>query len=284
MGIVAQDGALFPHLNVHDNIAYGLRVKRTGGRWRRRSAQPDQRVEELLALVGLEGYGNRSPNELSGGQQQRVALARALAPGPGLLLMDEPFSALDAGLRVSVREEVRDLLAGLNTTVVLVTHDQNEALSMADHVVIMRDGQVIQAGRPDELYHRPADLSTAEFLGTAVVLPAKVLVGSGASGSVDVECALGTITVNEEHQVGVPESARLMIRPEHLMVSPEGSSEDGAQGTVGAVNYYGHDGTAKVELDGSQQEITIRVKGSELPKPGERVRVRLSPDADVRLM
>lgn len=280
VGIVAQDGALFPHLNVHDNIAYGLRARRTSGRWRRRFAKPDARVEELLELVGLAGYGDRSPNQLSGGQQQRVALARALAPGPGLLLMDEPFSALDAGLRSSLREEVRDLLGSLNTTVVLVTHDQNEALSMADHVVIMRSGRVIQAGTPDELYRHPVDRATAEFLGTAVVLPAKVLSPSGAAdGRVRAECVLGVVPV--DGSAGDPAGAgdAVVIRPEQLVLSG-----DGVPGTVTAVNYYGHDGTARIILDGCPNEVVVRLTGSALPAVGERVGVALSPGVTAQLL
>lgn len=286
VGIVAQDGALFPHLSVADNIAYGLRCKRARAPWRRRSRTELERVEELLELVGLAGYGSRAPNELSGGQQQRVALARALAPNPGLLLMDEPFSALDTGLRTAVREEVRDLLRRLNTTVVLVTHDQNEALSMADHVVIMREGRVVQAGEPSDLYRKPVDRRTAEFLGTAVVLPAELLDGD-ADGDRRARCVLGDLPVARgSHAPGgafadpaleldnCPLCA--VIRPEQLVLD-----DTGTPGTVSSVNFYGHDGTAKVRLDGSDTELVVRVPGADLPQPGERVAVSLSPGAEV---
>lgn len=287
VGIVAQDGALFPHLSVAENIAYGLRCKRGRMRWRRGSSSDPERVEELLELVGLAGYGSRSPNELSGGQQQRVALARALAPNPGLLLMDEPFSALDTGLRTAVREEVRDLLSKLNTTVVLVTHDQNEALSMADHVVIMREGRVVQAGTPSDLYRKPIDRSTAEFLGTAVVLPA-VLLDDAAGGDRRARCALGDLPI-----VGVdPRTAGIFADPAGLeldncplcaVIRPEQLVFDdaGIPGTVSSVNFYGHDGTAKVLLDDSDTELVVRVSGVDLPRPGERVAVSLSPGAEV---
>lgn len=287
VGIVAQDGALFPHMSVAENIAYGLRCERGRAPWRRRSRSDLQRVEELLELVGLAGYGSRSPNELSGGQQQRVALARALAPNPGLLLMDEPFSALDTGLRTTVREEVRDLLSQLNTTVVLVTHDQNEALSMADHVVIMREGRVVQSGTPSELYRKPVDRRTAEFLGTAVILPAMLLDGVDSSDRM-VRCVLGDVPAVASGpavagEFADPSSLELdncplcaVIRPEQLVFD-----EGGAPGTVSSVNFYGHDGTAKVLLDDSDTEVVVRVSGTDLPRPGERVAVSLSPGAEV---
>lgn len=287
VGIVAQDGALFPHLSVADNIAYGLRCKRGRTPWRRRSQDDLNRVDELLELVGLAGYGSRSPSELSGGQQQRVALARALAPNPRLLLMDEPFSALDTGLRTAVREEVRDLLSRLNTTVVLVTHDQNEALSMADHVVIMRDGRVVQAGTPSELYRNPVDRRTAEFLGTAVVLPA-VLLNDASGGERRARCALGDLPVVggqrlSDDAFADPAGLDLgncplcaVIRPEQLVFD-----DAGAPGRVSSVNFYGHDGTAKVLLDDSGAELVVRVSGPDLPAPGQRVAVSLSPGAEV---
>lgn len=296
VGIVAQDGALFPHLSVADNIAYGLRCRRARVPWRRRTDTEATRVEELLELVGLGGYGSRSPKELSGGQQQRVALARALAPNPGLLLMDEPFSALDTGLRTMVREEVRDLLRQLNTTVVLVTHDQNEALSMADHVVIMRDGQVVQSGTPSELYRNPVDRRTAEFLGTAVVLPATMVEGLRADGNRRARCVLGEVPVarvgNDREPVGSTDGAVVFTDPSALeldncplcaVIRPEQLVFDdaGAPGTVSSVNFYGHDGTAKVVLDDSATELVVRVSGTELPEPGQRVAVSLSPGAEV---
>ncbi|MBC7373654.1 MAG: ABC transporter ATP-binding protein, partial [Frankiales bacterium] len=151
VGIVPQEGALFPHLSVHDNVAFGLT------RAQRRGTRPD----EVLELVGLAELGRRMPHELSGGQQQRVALARALAPRPSLVLLDEPFSALDAGLRATVRAEVRASLQAAGAAAVLVTHDQQEALSVADVVAVVRDGQVVQAGDPWSVYAQPADLGVA---------------------------------------------------------------------------------------------------------------------------
>src|SRR4051794_11353580 len=157
VGYVPQEGALFPHLDVRANVAFGLpRGERGGGR-----------AAELIALVGLDGLQQRRPHELSGGQQQRVALARALATQPDVVLLDEPFSALDPELRASMRAEVRATLKSLGTTTVLVTHDQEEALSCADTVAVLRDGTISQAGTPRELYLSPCNAELARFLGEA---------------------------------------------------------------------------------------------------------------------
>ncbi len=164
VGIVPQEGALFPHLSVFDNVAYGL--DRTGRR--------DGRVEAVLALVGLEGLAGRMPHQLSGGQQQRVAVARALAPRPPVVLLDEPFSALDAALRADLRRDVRDALRADGATAVLVTHDQNEALSVADDVAVMRDGRIVQGGPPADVYRQPTDPWVAAFVGESVWLTATI--------------------------------------------------------------------------------------------------------------
>lgn len=281
VGIVAQDGALFPHLDVHENIAYGLRPGRRGWPFgSRRQGANNTRVNELLELVGLSGYGTRRPNELSGGQQQRVALARALAPNPGLLLMDEPFSALDAGLRLSIREEVRDLLARLGTTVVLVTHDQNEALSMADQVVVMREGAVIQTGSPTSVYAKPVDLTTAAFLGAAVILPAEALVSHGVSDVMDLETPLGVVQVKGGAPTGTDgDNLRVVLRPEQLVLDTTG-----VPGTVRSVSFFGHDGTARVVLERSKQEVTLRMLGLDLPNPGDRVGVAIERGAQVQIL
>lgn len=167
VGIVPQEGTLFPHLDVAGNIGFGIP----------RAGMPDGtpsavRVEEMLSLVGLSGLGDTAPHELSGGQQQRVALARALAPRPDVLLLDEPFSSLDAGLRTELRAEVREVLRSVGTTTILVTHDQEEALSIADEVALMIAGRIVQIGTPQELYANPRSLVAARFLGNLVEIPA----------------------------------------------------------------------------------------------------------------
>ncbi|WP_344814797.1 ABC transporter ATP-binding protein, partial [Microlunatus aurantiacus] len=180
VGYVRQDGALFPHLDVAANITFGL------PRAQRRRAE---RVPELLELVGLPAnLARRRPDQLSGGQQQRVALARALARRPQVVLLDEPFSSLDAGLRTATRSAVAAALAERDATSILVTHDQAEALSFADQVAVLRDGRLVQIGAPADVYTAPADPDLARFLGEAVVLPAE------ATGTV-AQCALGTVSL-----------------------------------------------------------------------------------------
>jgi thiamine transport system ATP-binding protein len=169
-GIVFQNYALFPHMSVAENVGYGLRFAEPPG-----GVSADERVAELLGLVGLDGFGDRDPTELSGGQQQRVALARALAPGPDVLLLDEPMSALDARLRERLRRDVRDIQQELGVTTVYVTHDQAEAMAVSDRVAVMHDGRVEQVGEPRDLYRRPRTRFVAEFLGENNVFDARVV-------------------------------------------------------------------------------------------------------------
>jgi iron(III) transport system ATP-binding protein len=222
VGLVPQDGALFPHLTVGQNVAFGL--DRGGRRGRR--------VEELLELVELPGMASRLPHELSGGQAQRVALARALAPSPDIVLLDEPFSALDATLRGAVREQVRRALVETRTTAILVTHDQTEALSIADRLIVLDDGRVRQVGAPEEVYRRPVDLWTGRFVGEANVLAGE---GHGAH----VTTALGDLRLVDP-AVG---SVTVLIRPEHLRIV----DAPGTAARVTSIDYYGH--YALVDLD-----------------------------------
>ena len=197
VGYVPQEGALFPHLSVAGNVAFGLdRAARRGGR-----------VNELLELVGLADLGHRYPHQLSGGQQQRVALARALAINPTMVLLDEPFSSLDAALRASVRADVVTALRTAGATALLVTHDQDEALSMADRVAVLRDGVIAQIGAPQQLYDRPADVDLAGFLGEANVVPGRVHDGR-------IHTALGVLALQDGSPSGssaLPDSP--IVRP-----------------------------------------------------------------------
>jgi iron(III) transport system ATP-binding protein len=254
VGYVAQDGALVPHLSVADNIAFGLS---------RRERQRRHRVVELLELVGLPaGYADRPPQELSGGEQQRVSLARALAPQPGLVLLDEPFSSLDAGLRVETRQAVAAALRGTGATAVLVTHDQAEALSMGDAVAVLRDGTLVQVAEPEALYRRPADIALARFLGMAVVLPGE------ASGGV-VRCALGTFALVSPCADGVVE---VLIRPEQIRLAAPGA---GHPATVEAVTYYGHDCSVALVAAGLAERLTALVPGYASPVAGATVGLRV---------
>ncbi len=201
-GIVFQSYALFPNLSVADNVAYGLVNRKTP------KAQVGQRVEELLKLVGLPGCQGKYPAQLSGGQQQRIALARALATAPGLLLLDEPLSALDALERVRLRHEIRALQQKLGVTTIMVTHDQEEALSIADRIVVMNHGVIEQVGTPMDIYREPASPFVADFVGKVNVLPARVAGGELRLGSLCIPCD------------GADRDARVYLRPEDVLARP----------------------------------------------------------------
>ena len=215
IGYVPQEGALFPHLDVAGNVAFGLpsRERRTG------------RVKELLDLVGLADYAHARPHELSGGQQQRVALARALAPSPSMVLLDEPFAALDATSRMEVRDDVRRVLRAANATAILVTHDRDEALGWADLVAIVDSGRIVQSGTPVEVYLRPAGLAVARSVGETVEIPARLEERHGRAVAV---CALGDVPAKV---VGEPQGdSTLLLRPGQVRLARLG--EAGAAGTV----------------------------------------------------
>ena len=221
VGYVPQDSLLFPHLTVAQNVAFGLT------RRRRRAA----RVQELLDLVGLGDLGGRRPHELSGGQQQRAAVARALAPEPRIVLLDEPFAALDATLRDEVRRDVKDVLAASGATVVLVTHDQEEALSLADSVAVLHAGRIVQQAAPSVVYGTPATLEVARFVGDANVIPGRL---SGRSA----------VTAFGSMQTTDPEDERpvlLLVRPEQIELTTPEPGGDLPLATVTATDYYGHD-------------------------------------------
>ncbi len=228
VGLVFQDYALFPHLSVGRNVAYGL-----GNLPRRQRAA---RVDEVLELVGLAGLSQRLPAALSGGQQQRVALARALAPSPDLVLLDEPFSNLDAALRATVREEVRGILHAAEATAIFVTHDQEEALSLTDRVAVMHAGRLHQVADPQTLYTKPTTRFVAEFVGEADVLPGR------RAGQYLVDTPIGRLPTTEP--VGSAAVA-VMIRPESLRLRPRAQGV----GEVVAISYFGHDQLVQVRLD-----------------------------------
>lgn len=254
VGYVPQDGALFPHLSVEKNIAFGI----SAGKFRRSRRDQARRVAELVKLVGLEGLGERRPGEISGGQRQRVALARALAPDPRLVLLDEPFSALDASMRHDISQEVIAILRRAGTTTIMVTHDQQEAMSIADHVAVLLDGRVAQQGSPSEIYESPACARVARFIGDANLLSA--LAHDGV-----VEHALGT-----DSWSGPSGPATVLLRPEHMILNPADGS--GRIGVIEGRSYFGHDGTLVVRLANGEM-VTLRVPTSQLADVGESVRV-----------
>lgn len=268
IGLVPQEGALFPHLSVAQNVAFGLR--HLGRRDRH------HRVDQTLELVGLGALGKRRPHELSGGQQQRVALARAIAPGPGIILLDEPFSALDAYLRETLRGEVRQLLRELGTTAILVTHDQEEALSLGDRVTIMREGKVIQVADPREAYYRPSDLELAQFLGEAVIVAGEV--EQVSPDTCRVACPFGDLPVGGWH--GSPGACNVMIRPENIRIHDAGAdlalggvSGAGLCGTILDHKFYGHDGLLRVQVPELAEHVLVRIVGDQIWKIGDDVQL-----------
>ena len=247
VGMVFQDYALFPHLDVAGNVGYGLA----------RSRERETRIGEMLELVGLSDVARRMPHELSGGQQQRVALARALAPQPDVLLLDEPFSNLDATLRARVRAEVREILKSADATAIFVTHDREEALSLADLVAVLWRGRVVQIESPDRLYERPASLDVANFIGDADVLP-------GEADGERVACELGTL-------VGATPAhgqVRVVIRPEAVRLR----SDPVGPGLVTGREFYVHDQLVTVRLP-SGRSLRARLGPREAFAPGDRVSV-----------
>jgi iron(III) transport system ATP-binding protein len=270
VGYVPQEGALFPHLTVAGNVGFAL-----ARRSRRQRALRRDRVEEMLELVGLAGFGHRRPDELSGGQQQRVALGRALICEPDLVLLDEPFAALDAGLRHRLRLDVRAALAAAGVTAILVTHDQTEALSLGDQVVLMRDGTALQSGSPVDLYTRPSDAWSARFVGDATLLAADI-----HDGIAHTPLGALAVTAFEDAPVG---AARVVIRPEQIVLAgcldPAHVNSNGgpAHGEVTKTHYYGHDALVEVALLPARTHTVMARTWGPVgpPAPGTEVVIRV---------
>jgi len=255
VGMVFQQLALFPHMNVAGNVGYGLRGMS-------RAARAD-RVGAMLELVDLKGYERRRPDQLSGGEAQRVAVARALAPAPDVVLLDEPFSSLDVSLRVEVREQVVCILRDAGATAVLVTHDQDEALSLGDEVVVMLGGAVAQVGAPEAVYRRPSSSAVAEFLGDA-----NLLAGDVAGGR--LESVLGPLAVE-----AADGRATALVRPEDLdlVADVDGAAE------VLDVQYFGHDQLVTLSVGGTT--VRARLHAQRRFSLGTRVRIVVSDDRAV---
>ena len=264
VGYVPQEGALFPHLDVTANVGFGLPRRERGG----------TRVRDALDLVELPAsVASRFPHELSGGQQQRVALARALAPEPALVLLDEPFSSLDAGLREDTGRAVARALRASRATAVLVTHDQGEALSLADQVAVMSAGRFLQVSSPADIYLRPASPDVARFVGHATLLHGSADAGRTSSRATS---DLGPVTLVRPMTGPV----LLVVRPEQVSVTagPVGVAGDGVVADVVDVSYFGHDATLRVRVRDSESVVIARVPAGSVPAPGTPVCVRVSGD------
>lgn len=274
IGFVPQDGALFPHLSIGENIGFGIAGGARGN---------ESRIHELMSLVELDPkMTNRHPHELSGGQQQRVAVARALARKPKLILLDEPFSALDAGLRASIRKSIADVLRAAGTTTILVTHDQSEAMSFADQLCVMFDGRIVQAGAPQDVYFRPDNPRVAAFLGNAIVLRAEISSGGA-------RCGLGVVPVDRKHASG---PATIMLRPEQIRVTAVNIDKrfdrDGqacARAEVRDVEFCGPVSTVELRLCDasgfSGETFQIPIHPAATPKIGDIVEVAVAGAAHV---
>jgi iron(III) transport system ATP-binding protein len=256
IGLVMQDGALFPHLTVLQNVRFGMDRD-----------QGDAAALRLLDLVELDrAMAARQPHQLSGGQQQRVALARALARRPGLMLLDEPFSALDAGLREQLREAAAAIPERARITTILVTHDQEEAMGFASQLVVLRAGRLIQAGPPEDLYRAPADLEAAEFLGPAIILPAVVEGG-------EAHCCLGTLPLTRDSRPG---TTTILLRPDQILLAPAASAPAGGQpARILSVVHAGPVAHITLALAGQADApgISFKTTGFHPPQEGSAVSV-----------
>jgi iron(III) transport system ATP-binding protein len=257
VGYVPQDGALFPHLTVIGNIGFGLH-------------RGDRSIaRELLDVVGLTGLGRRYPHQLSGGQQQRVALARALAIRPSVVLLDEPFSSLDASLRAGLGRDVARILTEAATTAVLVTHDQDEALALADQIAVLDGGRMVACADPRALYRDPPDLVAATSIGEANILAAHIEADRAS-------CALGTVRLRMNGIQEPDGPSHLLLRPEQITLHHQAST-GAARATVVELHYHGHDALARLRLDHPDGETLLaRVSGEMVLVPGQDVWVEVS--------
>ena len=255
IGYVPQEGTLFPHLTVEGNVRFGL------------SRQTDRRrrVQEVLALTDLEGLGNRYPHELSGGQQQRVALARALAPDPAVLLLDEPFNALDLDLRRSMCEEVTEVLHRTGTTAIMVTHDPSEAFAVSDQLAVMQSGLIMQCSNPETVYWQPVNPTVARLTGAAIFLPGHIHAGN-------TTCTLGSLTLYDE-VASLMGEVNIMIRPEQIKWQTDGP---GASAQVVHRSFRGDHTLVRLALSGLH--LDLRIPSLSAPALGAHIHIQVRGD------
>lgn len=271
-GLMFQDYALFPHKDVAANVAFGLRMQSQA------AAQIAGRVSEMLALVGLEGYEGRRVYDLSGGEQQRVALARSLAPGPRLLMLDEPLGSLDRALREELMNELRNILKEVGVTAIYVTHDQQEAFALADRVIIMRQGRIVQRGTPQSVYRQPASSWVARFLGLSNLVPARV----SGHDPLQVDSPLGRLSLPGLDALTEGKDVTLLIRPEAARLVEEAPREGQIpiEGTVRRCSFRGSHYLLEIEHgSGVELEFELIFRAEDLPRRGERIVLGLRPDA-----
>ena len=270
LGMVFQAYALFPNLNVGDNIGFGLKIAGMPAAERR------QRIDEMLRLVGLTGFEKRYPYEMSGGQQQRVALARAIAPRPRMLLLDEPLSALDAKIRVSLREEIRAIQLDLGITTVFVTHDQEEALSISDRIVVMNAGNIEQLGAPHEVYNRPATRFVATFVGQLNTIEA--MVHDAPTGQISIDGQLARIAQLPQ-ATPTGSAVSLTTRPEALSLGERTDNDIVLKGTIADVHFLGSVIRVRVSLGRNTVSLdTFNDQRTPPPTRGEPAVVSLSSE------
>jgi putative spermidine/putrescine transport system ATP-binding protein len=272
VSMVFQNYALFPHMTIAQNIGFALKMRGTS-----REAIA-KRVQEMLSLVQLPGVGERYPRQLSGGQQQRIGLARALAMQPGLMVLDEPMSNLDAKLRRQMQLELRAILKSVGTTTLYVTHDQEEALAMSDRVVVMHEGRIQQIGTPTEVYHAPSNRFVASFVGDSNFIDGVVSSADGETAKIALTPELSIDTANAHGALSQGEPVTLLIRPEHIRIAQPGSS--GIRATIAAVAFGGPNVRLRAEAPGLpalQCEETSNAAGD--LKPGAPVVLQIEPGA-----
>jgi putative spermidine/putrescine transport system ATP-binding protein len=267
-GMVFQNYALFPHMTVYGNIAFGLQLQR------RPAAEIRRRVQEMLELVQLPGFEGRYPGQLSGGQQQRIAIARALILHPRLMLMDEPLSNLDAKLRVEMRAEIKRIHSSLGLTSIYVTHDQTEALSLSDWIVVMKDGILVQAGPPQEIHDQPVNVFVADFMGFRNFFPLRVI-ALGRDGAVRAEGDGMVLEGKTRHHFTTGAKAVAAIRPDDVRIGGEAGGANAFRATVDIVEYLGREDEAIVSLKPGRR---LWVRTDVRVTPGENVSVTLSPE------
>jgi putative spermidine/putrescine transport system ATP-binding protein len=270
IGMVFQAYALFPNMTVERNIAFGLKVAG------KPASEIKARVDEMLALIKLSDLAGRFPHQLSGGQQQRVSLARALAPSPQILLLDEPLSALDARIRAGLREDIRALQQKLGITTIFVTHDQEEALSISDRIVVMNEGAIEQIGSPGDIYNRPRTRFVASFVGTLNTLQGVVV--DPAEGAIRVgQTMLRARGVIEGAKAG--ETRALALRPEALRLGPPADGDNALTGVIEDATFLGAIRRLRVRIDGGALLVdAFNSNGASFPEPGDEVKVSFSPN------